>query len=115
MHIDLFTGIIFVVDSCDHERFEEARIELMKIAKNAETIGVPIVILANKQDLPNARTVDELERSLTLHELNGTHPWTIHSCIAVIGEGLFESINSLYEMIEKAKKSKGKHKSAAKR
>ena len=62
MHIDLFTGIIFVVDSCDHERFEEARIELMKIAKNAETIGVPIVILANKQDLPNARTVDELDR-----------------------------------------------------
>jgi len=108
-------GIIFVVDSCDHERFEEARIELMKIAKNAETIGVPIVIVANKQDLPNARSVDELERSLTLHELTGTHPWTIFPAIAVIGEGLFESVNSLYEMMVKAKKSKGKHKSASKR
>lgn len=103
------------MDSCDHERFEEARIELMKIAKNAETIGVPIVIVANKQDLPNARSVDELERSLTLHELTGTHPWTIFPAIAVIGEGLFESVNSLYEMMVKAKKSKGKHKSASKR
>lgn len=100
------------MDSCDQERFEEARIELMKIAKNAETIGVPITIIANKQDLPNARSCAELERCLTLDELTATHPWTIHPAIAVIGEGLFESINSLYEMMVKARKSKGKHKSS---
>ena len=43
--------IVFVVDSEDQERLEEARLELELIVK---VIGrnVPVLILANKQDLP---------------------------------------------------------------
>ena len=42
-------GIIFVVDSSDEERVEEARLELLKIAKLTERYAVPILVLANKQ------------------------------------------------------------------
>lgn len=45
-------GIIFVVDSCDTERLEEAKMELTKTVRSPDNAGVPILILANKQDLP---------------------------------------------------------------
>ncbi|XP_076545338.1 ADP ribosylation factor-like 4 isoform X2 [Osmia lignaria lignaria] len=45
-------GIIFVVDSCDAERLEEAKMELTRTARSPDNAGVPILILANKQDLP---------------------------------------------------------------
>jgi len=45
-------GIIFVVDSCDTERLEEAKMELTRTARSPDNVSVPILILANKQDLP---------------------------------------------------------------
>ena len=104
-----------VVDSCDYERLDEVRLELTKIAKNNDTLGVPILIVANKQDLPGARSCAELERSLALHELSATHPWVLVPAIALIGEGLFEAMNSLYELMLKAKKARSKSKSPGKK
>lgn len=49
----LFAGIVFVVDSADSERFPEAREELHRVLKDEQIApGVPMVIMANKQDLP---------------------------------------------------------------
>ncbi|XP_011195001.1 ADP-ribosylation factor-like protein 4C isoform X2 [Zeugodacus cucurbitae] len=62
-------GILFVVDSVDVERMEEAKMELMRTAKCPDNQGVPVLILANKQDLPGARNAKELETLLGLHEL----------------------------------------------
>lgn len=70
-------GIIFVVDSVDVERMEEAKMELMRTAKSMDNHGVPILIFANKQDLPGAKESKELEKLLGLHELSfamGTMP-----------------------------------------
>lgn len=44
---------MYVVDSNDVERIEESRKELFEFLKNEEMKGVPIVIIANKQDLPS--------------------------------------------------------------
>ncbi|KAH3863736.1 hypothetical protein DPMN_026734 [Dreissena polymorpha] len=60
-------GIIYVVDSTDKERLEEAKIELVKLLKSPETFGLPVVILANKQDLPESLEKYEIEKSLGLH------------------------------------------------
>ncbi|XP_018804602.1 PREDICTED: ADP-ribosylation factor-like protein 4A [Bactrocera latifrons] len=62
-------GILFVVDSVDVERMEEAKMELMRTVKCPDNQGVPVLILANKQDLPGARNPKELEKLLGLHEL----------------------------------------------
>ncbi|XP_053968087.1 uncharacterized protein LOC128869545 [Anastrepha ludens] len=62
-------GILFVVDSVDVERMEEAKMELIRTAKCPDNQGVPVLILANKQDLPSARNPKELEKLLGLHEL----------------------------------------------
>ena len=41
-----------MVDSTDAERFKEARDELHGILDSDEMRGVPVVVMANKQDLP---------------------------------------------------------------
>ncbi|ACY70541.1 ADP-ribosylation factor-like protein 4C isoform X1 [Drosophila virilis] len=63
-------GILFVVDSVDTDRMEEAKMELMRTAKCPDNQGVPVLILANKQDLPNACCPKDLEKLLGLHELH---------------------------------------------
>lgn len=52
-------GIIFIIDSTDTERFEECYETLMEIANDSTwsmdgNSSVPILMLANKQDLPQA-------------------------------------------------------------
>ncbi|TNN18863.1 ADP-ribosylation factor 6 isoform 2 [Schistosoma japonicum] len=46
-------GLIFVVDSSDRDRIEEARQELHRIAADREMQDAVILVFANKQDLPN--------------------------------------------------------------
>ncbi|KAJ1112385.1 hypothetical protein NDU88_000650 [Pleurodeles waltl] len=62
-------GLLFVVDSADPARFEEARAELVAILENVEMQDVPFVVLANKQDLPGASSPSELVEKLGLRKL----------------------------------------------
>ncbi|MHA1300419.1 MAG: GTP-binding protein [Candidatus Helarchaeota archaeon] len=53
-------GIIFLIDAADPSKDKEVREiwnEYQRFAKD-----VPVVILANKQDLPNARSTEELKK-----------------------------------------------------
>lgn len=97
-------GIVFVLDSVDEERMEEARMELIRTAKSPENAGVPILVLANKQDLPTAKDPREIERLLGLHELGSGHLWHVQPACAIIGDGLDEGLESLYEMILKRRR-----------
>ena len=53
-----------MVDSTKAERLEEAKLELLKICKTHKHSQIPVLILANKQDLPLAIDVDKIETSL---------------------------------------------------
>ena len=95
-----------MVDSSDAERLEEAKLELLKIAKLTERFAVPILVLANKQDLPMAAEPAKLEKGLGLaSELGRGVGWAIRPCCAVTGEGLEEGLASLQEMILKRRRS----------
>jgi len=45
-------AILFLVDSADVERFEEAKEELDGILNNPDLKDVPVLVLANKIDVP---------------------------------------------------------------
>jgi len=45
-------GVMFVVDCADRERIPEAREELLRLLESPEMRNVPLVVIANKQDLP---------------------------------------------------------------
>jgi len=97
-------AIVFVLDSVDVERMEEARMELIRTAKSPDNSQVPILILANKQDLPGAKEPKEIEKHLGLHELGNQHLFHVQPACAITGEGLDEGLDILYDMIHKRKK-----------
>ena len=51
---------MYVVDSSEHTRYKDARKELEKVLASEEMKGVPVMVLANKQDLPQAATPSEV-------------------------------------------------------
>jgi len=87
-------GAIFVVDSSDQDRVEDAREELFKMMAEEEMQGAALLVLANKQDLPNAMKTAELSQKLGLHELRG-RDWFIQGTCATTGEGIDEGLDWL--------------------
>lgn len=55
-----------MIDSADSERIEVAKQEIDLMLQEEELAGVPLLILANKQDLPNAMSEQEIYAGLGL-------------------------------------------------
>merc|ERR1712083_706007 len=87
-------GLIFVVDSSDRDRVEDAREELSKILDEEEMRDAVLLVFANKQDLPNAMTAAEVTEKLELHNLR-SRQWYIQSACATTGGGLYEGLEWL--------------------
>lgn len=51
-------GVIFTVDSNDRERIEESKTSFDQMIANENLKGVPLLLLANKQDLPGNETLN---------------------------------------------------------
>ena len=93
-------AIIFVVDAADRERFEEAKHALWSFVIKNKTIDerIPILILANKQDLPNALDVGILANSLELHKAE-LHSYMILGVSALSGKGIQEALDWLGQRV----------------
>ncbi|MBN3274141.1 IMA3 protein, partial [Polyodon spathula] len=68
-------GLVFVVDSADTARLEESKKELNHILKNDHLKKVPVVVLANKQDLPGALSTTEITKKFHLKKLFCDRDW----------------------------------------
>jgi len=84
--------LIFVIDSNDRERAGEAEEELSKMLREDELRDVPLLVYANKQDLPNAMKVSEISDKLRLNQLK-SRKWNIVPCCAITGAGIYEGID----------------------
>ncbi|KNE71630.1 hypothetical protein AMAG_16188 [Allomyces macrogynus ATCC 38327] len=56
----------FVVDSADHGKLEAAKQELRNLLERPTLSNVPLLVLGNKNDLPNALTVEGVIDALEL-------------------------------------------------
>jgi len=96
-------GIVYIVDAVDRERFEEAAVELHKLlAASALPPGAPVLILANKVDLPHAATQEELWYSLGLDELQqsgSTRPIGLYLCSIFERRGYMEGFDWMSQYI----------------
>lgn len=96
--------VIYVVDSTDQDRFHEARIELGSLLRFADlSSNIPVLLLANKQDLPEAACCDDV-REYIASDLD-KRPLKAQPCCAVTGEGLDDFFLDLYQLISVARKS----------
>jgi hypothetical protein len=67
-------GLVFVVDSQDRDRIEEARTELHKILNDREMKECLLLVFANKQDLPDGVSRSEMgRRSRARPNLSASH------------------------------------------
>ncbi|XP_043564059.1 ADP-ribosylation factor 4 [Chiloscyllium plagiosum] len=94
-------GLIFVVDSNDRERIQEASEELNKMLLEDELKGAVILVFANKQDLPNAFTISEVTEKLGLQSLSNT-TWHVQATCAIQGSGLCEGLDWLSSELSKS-------------
>mmetsp|Transcript_7445 Transcript_7445/g.19373 ORF Transcript_7445/g.19373 Transcript_7445/m.19373 type:complete len:215 (+) Transcript_7445:59-703(+) len=88
-------AMIFVIDSSDRDRLDEARTELRRAM--ADACDVPCLVLANKQDVDGAATVAELCDHLELFRLHQRSH--VQACSAKRGEGLFEGLDWLSSVL----------------
>jgi small GTP-binding protein len=93
-------GLIFVVDSNDVSRLDEARKELETLLNVDELRNCVLLIYANKQDLPNAIKPAEMAQYLKLNSIR-SHPWQIQGTCAATGDGLYEGLDWLGREINK--------------
>eukprot|EP01125_Pyxidicula_operculata_P008342 TRINITY_DN2809_c0_g1_i3.p2 TRINITY_DN2809_c0_g1~~TRINITY_DN2809_c0_g1_i3.p2 ORF type:complete len:180 (-),score=28.56 TRINITY_DN2809_c0_g1_i3:639-1178(-) len=87
-------GLIYVVDSNDRARIDEAALELQKVLSDDDLRDAVVLVLANKQDLPNAMSVAEVSDKLGLHSLR-SRQWYIQATCATSGDGLYEGLDWL--------------------
>ncbi|XP_064394326.1 ADP-ribosylation factor 1-like [Halichondria panicea] len=92
-------GLVFVVDSVDKSRFGEAKEELEWILDSDEMAGVPVVIMANKQDMPNACSTSDVAEKLGLNQVRD-RKWYVHGTSALSGEGVLESVTELSKLVK---------------
>merc|ERR1711865_683658 len=85
-------GLIYVVDSNDRDRVEDAREELTKMLNEDEMRDAVVLVFANKQDLPNAMAAAEVTEKLGLHNMRNRQ-WFIQSACATTGDGLYEGLD----------------------
>eukprot|EP00746_Dinoflagellata_sp_MGD_P087986 gnl/MRDRNA2_/MRDRNA2_34855_c0_seq1.p1 gnl/MRDRNA2_/MRDRNA2_34855_c0~~gnl/MRDRNA2_/MRDRNA2_34855_c0_seq1.p1 ORF type:complete len:182 (+),score=38.80 gnl/MRDRNA2_/MRDRNA2_34855_c0_seq1:79-624(+) len=91
-------GVIFVIDSSDRDRIEDARDELFKMLADEEMTNAVLLVFANKQDLPHAMRTNEVVDKLDLLSIKGC-PWFIQSACATTGAGLYEGLDWLSRTI----------------
>ena len=115
-------AFIYVIDSNDRERIDDCREELQKMLTEEELKDAPFLILANKQDLPNAMSTQDITEKLQLHQIRDRE-WckSIFLCMDIVfldtviinlnlaadiqgasaikGDGLFEGLDWLTSVL----------------
>jgi len=95
-------GIIYLIDSADPERFDESKDAFVNMLANEHLDTVPLLILANKQDKPEAKTVLDIKEAF--HDSArriGNRDCMIRPISALTGEGVMEGIEWMRKCVER--------------
>ena len=101
-YYDQTDALIYVIDSADRRRMDEAGVELTQLLDEERLSHVPLLVMANKQDLLNALSEEEISVELGLNELRD-RIWQILPCSAKTGDGLQEAMEWIVEQINTGK------------
>lgn len=101
--------MVVVVDSADIERMSSndddysmlntAEALMHSMLSDDELRDTIVLVLASKQDLPGALSPDEVAKRIKAHNIR--QPYHIQGCCATSGDGLYEGLNWVHEMMVK--------------
>ena len=92
-------AVVFVVDSADMGRLEEAKAAFDEVCEN-ELLAlhdVPVLTIANKQDLPNAVGPGDLAMSFYSQQDGLPDRTRVFAVNAIAGQGIEEAITAVVE------------------
>ncbi|KAK3326948.1 ADP-ribosylation factor family-domain-containing protein [Cercophora scortea] len=95
-------GLVFVVDSSDRARIDEARTELHRIIGDREMRDSLLLVLANKQDVPGAMTPQEITEAMQLSKVKDKI-WNVQPTVATKGDGLQQAFQWLSDNTKEKK------------
>ena len=95
-------AVIFVVDSNDKERIQQAREALRKLLCENSPKRAPLLLYCNKQDTDGALSVRETIDQMNLRGFVGYRDWYVQGCSASTGDGLYEGLEWLSEHLASA-------------
>ncbi|KAI8051302.1 ADP-ribosylation factor family-domain-containing protein [Syncephalis plumigaleata] len=89
-------GIVFVIDSADSMRLDQCRETFEQMVMNDSVEGVPVVMLANKQDTDQAMRVEDIKEVFNRIALQlGARDSRVLPISALKGEGVEDAIEWL--------------------
>lgn len=97
-------AVVFLVDSADPDRMEQASDEFHETLADEEMVSKPALLLCNKQDLPGALPAEEIGRLFKIEETKSTV--LTMPCSAQSGDGLYEAFDALLEKMKDGKAEK---------
>jgi len=95
-------GLIYIVDTAAPERFEESKQAFVKMLSSEHLDTVPLLILGNKQDLPESRTIMDLKNAFhdSVRRI-GNRDCFIKPISALEGTGVMEGIEWMRKCVER--------------
>ena len=87
----------------EHWYAETAKYELHRVMSDDELNDAILLVYANKQDLPDAMSVDEMSNVLEL-ETFGNRRWKIQGTCAYTGDGLCEGLDWIVATLTSVKR-----------
>ncbi|KAJ3435899.1 adp-ribosylation factor a1e [Anaeramoeba flamelloides] len=86
----------------DKKSFNETHDDLWKMYGVDEFNGISFLIYANKQDLPQSMDAIEISKKLNLSTIR-EGKWYIQPCTAATGEGVYEGLEWLNNVLTSEK------------
>ncbi|KAI8821060.1 ADP-ribosylation factor family-domain-containing protein [Fimicolochytrium jonesii] len=97
-------AIVFVVDACDRERLEEVKTSFESVITNDEVEGVPVLMLANKQDVPSAMRMHEIKEVFNPIAVQlGAKDSKVLGVSALKGDGVKDAVDWLFVRLQRNK------------
>merc|ERR1711982_67050 len=90
-------ALVYVIDSSDARRLEESGKELKELLAEDKLASIPLLIFANKQDLLQAKSAEDIAEFLKLSDNVTDRTFTIQSCSAKEGKGLQDGMEWLVD------------------
>ncbi|KAI8320417.1 P-loop containing nucleoside triphosphate hydrolase protein [Martensiomyces pterosporus] len=93
-------AVIYVIDSSNLDRMEESKDTLLRLVENPELESVPVLVLANKQDLPDIKSLAQIKEIVnTLADYMDTREARVMDSSGLQGTGVRVAIDWLYSRI----------------
>nr|KAF6329568.1 ADP ribosylation factor related protein 1 [Myotis myotis] len=93
-------GVIYVIDSTDEDRLSESKQAFEKMVMSEALDGVPILVLANKQDVETCLSIPDIKTAFSdCTSKIGRRDCLTQACSALTGKGVREGIEWMVKCV----------------